>query len=222
MKQIASQKFYLILILNISNNLNNGDFGVWIHTKYNGVSNSTKLDIDLVQFTLMLNSLAWNYYDIGLEQQGDTRVGIQFSRTQIYVIGESDPYVDVFQTQFDFTTTCETDKDVEVSFEVRFPFSLINKASISQSYQLDSPQSMIFQKLAKIALALSERTHSKLFKMISEKLVGIHILTDENDVNTQPLLTQLRILFLYSYRILFTRRRKITWKGIDTIFFRQG
>lgn len=96
----------------ISTNLNNADFGVWIYTKYNGVSNSTKLDIDLAQFTVMLNSLAWKYYDITFEQHDDARVGIQFSRTQIYVYGEADPYVNVFQTQFDFTTTCETDKEV--------------------------------------------------------------------------------------------------------------
>ncbi len=173
----------------ISNNLHNADFGVWIHTKYNGVSNSTKLDIDLTQFTLMLSSLSWKYYYINFEQQGDTRVGIQFSRTQIYVDGESDPYVNVFQTQFDFTTTCDTNKEVEVSLELRFPFSLINKASVSESYQLDSPKSILFQKLAQISLALSERTHSKLIKIISEKLVGSHILSDENNVETQRVLT---------------------------------
>ena len=170
----------------ISNNLNNGDFGVWIHTKYNSVPNSIKLDIDLEQFKLMLNSLAWKYYNINFEQQGDTRVGIQFSRTQIYVSGEPDPYVNVVQTQFEFTTTCETNKDAEVSLEVRFPFSLLSKVSISQSDQSDSLKSPISQKLAKISLAISERTHSKLFKIISEKLVGIHIQTDENNVNTQP------------------------------------
>ena len=173
----------------ISNNLNNADFGVWIYTKYNGVSNSTKLDIDLAQFTLMLSSLEWKYYDITFEQQGDTRVGIQFSRTQIYVYGESDPYVNVFQTQFDFTTTCETDKEVEVSLEVRFPFSLIKKTSLSESYQLDSPTSILFQKLAKISITLSEKTHSKLLKTISEKLINIQILTDENNVDTPPTLT---------------------------------
>ncbi len=170
----------------ISNNLNNGDFGIWIHTKYNSVPNSIKLDIDLEQFKLMLNSLAWKYYNINFEQQGDTRVGIQFSRTQIYVSGEPDPYVNVVQTQFEFTTTCETNKDAEVSLEVRFPFSLLSKVSISQSDQSDFLKSPISQKLAKISLAISERTHSKLFKIISEKLVGIHIRTNENNVNTQP------------------------------------
>jgi len=170
----------------IPNNLNNADFGVWIYTKYNGVSNSTKLDIDLAQFTLMLSSLSWKYYDLTFEQQDDTRIGIQFSRTQIYVSGESDPYVNVFQTQFDFTTTCETNKEVEVSLEVRFPYSSITKTSLSELSQLDSPKSIIFQKLAKITIALSEKTHSKLLKIISDKLVNIHILTNENNIDTQP------------------------------------
>jgi hypothetical protein len=173
----------------ILNNLNNVDFGVWVHTTYNGVSNSIKLDIDLEQFTLMLSSLAWKYYNINFEQQGDARVGIQFSRTQIYVSGEPDPYVNVFQTQFEFTTTCETNKDVEVSLEARFPFSLISKNSISQSDQLKPFKNTVSQKLAKISSALSERIHSKLLKIISEKLVDTQIQTNENKINTQPVLT---------------------------------
>jgi hypothetical protein len=173
----------------ISTVLTNADFGVWIHTTYNGIPNSIKLDIDLAQFTLMLSSLAWAYYDIDFEQQGDARVGIQFSRTQIYVEGESNPYVNVFQTQFDFTTTCETDKAVEVYLELRFPFSLLTKKSLVKSNQLDSPKSIISQQLAKILLASSEKTHNKLFTIISEKLAGIHIQTDENNGNAQPVIT---------------------------------
>ncbi len=173
----------------ISSVLSNADFGVWIHTIYNGVPNSIKLNIDLAQFTIMLSSLAWAYYDIDFEQQGDTRVGIQFSRTQIYVEGESNPYVNVFQTQFDFTTTCETDKAVEVYLEVRFPFSLLTKKSIVQSDQLDSPKRIISQQLEKILLTCSEKTHNKLFNIISEKLAGIHIQKDENNGNIQPMIT---------------------------------
>jgi len=202
----------------ISNNLNNGDFGVWINTKYNGVSNSTKLDIDLTQFTLMLSSLAWKYYNINFEQQGDTRVGIQFSKTQIYVFGETDPYVNVLQTQFDFTTTCETDKEVEVSLEVRFPFSLINKRGISESYQLDSPQSIISQKLAKLSLALNEKTHSKLFKIISEKLINIHITTDENNVGTQPVLTNSESYFCIRTGFSSSEGEKLPGKVLTRFF----
>ena len=170
-----------------SKNMNTADYGVWIHTKFNSISNSIKLDIDLVQFTLMLNSLAWKYYYIDLEQQNDTRVGIQFSRTQIYVVGEPNPYVDVLQTQLDFTTSCEADKGVEVSLEVRFPFSLISKASAFESSHTKSPKNIIFQNLAKIALALSERTHSTFFKMLSEKLIGITIEANENIFNNHPI-----------------------------------
>ncbi len=179
----------------ISNNLNNADFGVWVHTTYNGVSNSIKLDINLEQFKLMLNSLAWKYYNIDFEQQGDTRVGIQFSRTQIYVSGESNPYVNVFQTQFEFTTSCETNKDVNVSVEARFPFSSISKNSIPLSDQLDSPRNTASHKLTNILLAISERIHSKPFKIISEKLIGIHIQTDEDNVDAQPVLTNAESYF---------------------------
>ena len=169
--------------------INKADFGIWICTKYNSVSNTTKLDIDLAQFTLMLSSLAWKYYYIDLEQKGDSRVGIQFSRTQVYVEGQPDPYVNVFQTQVEFTTTCETDKELEVSLEIRYPFSLINKVSISQNIQLDSSKSIISQKFSKILLTLGEKTHNKLLNIISEKLISIHKQTNENNDNTQPMIT---------------------------------
>jgi hypothetical protein len=173
-----------------SNNLNNADFGVWIYTNYSGVSNSIKLDIDLEQFKLMLSSLAWKYYYINFEQQNDTKVGIQFSRTQIYVSGESNPYINAFQTQFEFTTSCETTKDVEVSLEVRFPFSLISASSIPQSNQLTPPKNTVSQKLAKISSAISERTNIKLFKIISEKLVSAQTqIKGDKVVNTQPVIT---------------------------------
>ncbi len=203
----------------IPNNLNNGEFGVWIHTKYNGVTNSVKLDIDLEQFKLMLNSLAWKYYNINFEQQGDTRVGIQFSRTQIYVPGESDPYVNVVQTQFEFTTSCDTNKDVEASLEVRFPFSLLSKSSISQSDQWNSPESTISQKLAKVSLAISEKTHSKLFKIISEKLVGIHIQTDENNVNTQPVPMNSESYFCIGIGFSSPDGEKLPGKVLTRFFF---
>src|SRR4030042_4472636 len=76
----------------------NQDFGSWVHTKYNGLEDSIKLEIDLLTFKLMLEGGGWRYYplDFGL---GQSAAGIQFSRTQIYVEGESDPYVDVVQTQ---------------------------------------------------------------------------------------------------------------------------
>lgn len=110
----------------------NQDFGIWVHTKYNGLEDSKKLQIDLVTFKLMLEGGGWRYYtmDFGL---GQSTAGIQFSRTQIYVEGESDPYVDVVQTQFSFETTSDTTEDYEVSLEVRFPFSLLEKKSKSYS-----------------------------------------------------------------------------------------
>ncbi len=106
--------------------INTDDFGVWVHTKYNGQDDSQKLEIDLVTFKLMLDGGGWRYYpmDFGL---GQSTAGIQFSRTQIYVEDEVEPYIDVIQTQFSFETTSDTTENYEVSLEVRFPFSLLEK-----------------------------------------------------------------------------------------------
>ncbi len=109
------------------------NFGVWVHTNYNGQEDSKKLDIDIITFKLMLESGSWGYYsmDFGL---GQSTAGIQFSRTQIYVEDELDPFIDVIQTHFSFETTSDTNSDYEVSLEVRFPFSLIEKKSKTHSF----------------------------------------------------------------------------------------
>jgi hypothetical protein len=109
------------------------NFGVWIYTNYNGQEDSKKLDIDIITFKLMLESGNWGYYsmDFGL---GQSTAGIQFSRTQIYVENELDPFIDVIQTHFSFETTSDTTSDYEVSLEVRFPFSLIEKKSKTHSF----------------------------------------------------------------------------------------
>jgi len=107
-------------------------FGVWVHTKYAGEENSDKLDIDLVTFKLVINSGLWKYYnlDFGL---GQSRVGIKFSRTEIYVKDETDPYVDVLQTQFSFETSSDTSEDYEVYLEFRFPFNALETKQRSRS-----------------------------------------------------------------------------------------
>ena len=106
---------------NITSVVSVDDFGIWIHTRYNGQEDSQKLEIDLVTFKLMLDGGGWRYYPMhfGL---GQSTAGIQFSRTQIYVEDEAEPYVDVVQTEFSFETTSDTNEDYEVSLEVRFPF----------------------------------------------------------------------------------------------------
>jgi hypothetical protein len=100
---------------------NTNDFGICIHTKYNGQDNSQKLDIDLTTFILMLKSGGWKYYNIDFGSVQAT-AGVAFSRTQIYVDADNE-YVDVVQTQFMFETNGDTTEDYEVSVEVRFPFS---------------------------------------------------------------------------------------------------
>lgn len=108
------------------------DFGVWVHTKYNGQEDSQKLEIDLEIFKLMLNGGGWRYYTMDFGS-GQSTAGLQFSRTQIYVEDESEPYVDVIQTQFSFETSSDTTEDYEVSLEVRFPFSLLEKKAKSNN-----------------------------------------------------------------------------------------
>jgi hypothetical protein len=108
------------------------NFGVWVHTKYNGLEDLKKLDIDIITFKLMLESGGWGYYsmDFGL---GQSTAGIQFSRTQIYIEDELNPFVDVIQMRFSFETTSDTIEDYEVSLEIRFPYNLIEKKSKSFS-----------------------------------------------------------------------------------------
>jgi len=96
--------------------------GVWIITNYNGIYDETKLDIDLYTFKLMLDGGGWKYYTLSMEKTNDTRVGLQFVRTKIYVEGSP---VDVIQTHFTMDTSADTSKSFEVSMEIRFPFDIL-------------------------------------------------------------------------------------------------
>ena len=85
----------------------------------------------------MLDSGGWKYYTLTMQSTDDSRAGLQFSRTQIYVPGEEDPYVDVVHTQFSLETNADTTEDYEASLEVRFPFSLLKKKSKSRESPID-------------------------------------------------------------------------------------
>lgn len=98
------------------------DFGVWVITRYNGIYDETKLDIDLYTFKLMLDGGGWKYYTLSMEKTNDTKVGLQFVRTKIYV--NQDP-VNVVQTHFTMDTSADTSKSFEVSMEIRFPFDIL-------------------------------------------------------------------------------------------------
>jgi hypothetical protein len=115
----------------------NNEFGIWIHTKYNGRSDNKKLDIDLISFKLMLDGGGWRYYQLSLEDNNDSIAGLQFSRTKIY-LEEEQTFIDVMQTQFNFETSCNTNEDFEVSLEVRFPFSLLKSHIKSHNKLLES------------------------------------------------------------------------------------
>jgi hypothetical protein len=105
----------------------NDNFGIWIHTKYNGLDDSKNLGISLQEFKLMLDGAGWRYYDLEMNNNGITTVGLQFSRTKIYV-DEEQEYVNVFQTKFNFETTGDTTEDYEASIEVRFPFQVFESS----------------------------------------------------------------------------------------------
>ena len=110
------------------------DFGVWIYTIYDGSSDEEKLDIDLTTFKLMLDGGGWRYYQISLQDTNDTRIGLQFVRTQIYLIDEA-TFVDVIQTHYTMETTSDTSQDYSVFLELRFPFSLLK----SKAKSMDNP-----------------------------------------------------------------------------------
>ena len=154
----------------------NQDFGIWVHTKYNGIEDSKKLEIDLVTFKLMLEGGGWRYYtlDFGL---GQSTAGIQFSRTQIYIEGESDPYVDVVQTQFSFETTSDTTEDYEVSLEVRFPFSLLEKKS--KSYSLSD--NLLTNFIKNLGNDFFKNIFEKILYMFNEKTSDYDVLNSEDE-----------------------------------------
>ena len=135
------------------------DFGVWIHTNYNGVEDEDKLNIDLSTFTLMLNGGGWKYFDLDL-RGGQSTAGIQFSRTKIYLDDGSS--VDVFQTQFSFETNIDTSEDYEVSLEVRFPFSILEKAKTRMNF-FESFISRLFEFLSGRISEFFEKVFNRLF-----------------------------------------------------------
>lgn len=154
----------------------NQDFGIWVHTKYNGLEDSKKLEIDLLTFKLMLEGSAWRYYtlDFGL---GQSTAGIQFSRTQIYVEDESEPYVDVVQTQFSFETTSDTIEDYEVSLEVRFPFSLLEKKS--KPYSIN--ENFINNFIKNLRNDFFKNIFEKILYMFNEKTSDYDVLNSEGE-----------------------------------------
>jgi len=123
-----------IIYNNMENKINiDNEYGIWIYTIFNGLSDEIKLDIDLVTFKLMIDGGGWKYYKLSLEEINDSSAGLQFVRTKIF-LEEEEIFVDVVQTQFTFETLCNTYKDFEVSLEIRFPFSLLKSKIKSNNF----------------------------------------------------------------------------------------
>jgi len=123
-----------IIYNNMENKINiDNEYGIWIYTIFNGLSDEIKLDIDLVTFKLMIDGGGWKYYKLSLEEINDSSAGLQFVRTKIF-LEEEEIFVDVVQTQFTFETSCNTYKDFEVSLEIRFPFSLLKSKIKSNNF----------------------------------------------------------------------------------------
>jgi hypothetical protein len=158
------------------------EYGVWIHTKYDGISDSTKLDINLEQFSLMLKGGGWVPYTLSMENPGDTVVNLRFVRTKIYLDDGTD--VDVIQTQFNIETKCDTREDYEATLEVRFPFFILKQKSMSVNHFLDSynDDRTFFDFVGKI-------TRLFHFRFLEDFFRRILVFSKIRDNNINPLLT---------------------------------
>ena len=157
------------------------EFGVWIHTKYNGADDSTKLDIDLTTFKLMLDSQGWRQYKLSMQNPDDTIAELQFSKTQIYV---EDEFIDVLQTQFRVETSCDTTEDYEISLEVRFPFSAFKAKTKTTDYLFKDKEVKKNSNLINILNELMEKNHFRFLKTIYEKLMSFLIRDSDDNLVT--------------------------------------
>ena len=160
------------------------EFGIWIHTKYNDVDDSTKLDIDLTTFKLMLDGGGWKQYKLTMQNHEDTIVQLQFSRTQIYALDE---YVDVVQTRFVIETSCDTIEDYEVTLEVRFPFSLLKSKSKSHNLFLDGIGGERVNKFFDFINRLTEKSNGRFMKIFFEKFIRLFQKNSDSNIVPMPL-----------------------------------
>jgi hypothetical protein len=169
-----------------NNNLIN-EFGIWINTNFNGISDEKRLNIDLINFKLMLDGGGVRYYTLSLEEKNDSLAGLQFSRTKIYLEDEQ-TFIDVMQTQFSFETSCNTNEDFEVSLEVRFPFSLL-KSRI----ELNS----IFKD--KIYILKNFIINDFLFNMIKNIYLDFHVIHSDTFSNLMTVNSEAYFEFSIGY-----------------------
>ena len=105
------------------------DFGIWINTRYDGGEEfSTPLNIGLAEFGSMLNTGESKKVKVTMQNEDDTTVELRFTRTKIMEGSEN-----VIETRFNVETECDTAKDYETSFEVKFPFTMLDGGQPSYS-----------------------------------------------------------------------------------------
>jgi len=103
------------------------DLGVWITTKYNGVSDEVKLDIGVDEFIGMLyQGHSQRNYKLTLEEEDDTVVYIKFAKTTLQDFDGNDvsAVFSTFQVEIDQSTDLSVDH--EINLEFRFPYSLLS------------------------------------------------------------------------------------------------
>jgi len=158
------------------------EFGVWIYTNYDGSSDKTKLDIDLVDFLLMIRGGIWKYYTLTMQNNDDTTVGLQFVKTKIYLNNE-DKFVDVVQTKFNVDTMCDTAEDFDVSLEIRLPFSLLNSKAKSYNTYFNEYNKIKNTKIINNIEKIIENSQYMFLKIFYEKIINFFqsIINTHND-----------------------------------------
>lgn len=100
----------------------NKDFGVFVHTKYNGGERrEQQLKIDLTEFTEMLSTGKTSQFLVTMKDNGDTKLDLRFIRTKIINNTEK-----VVVADLGVKTNCDTSKEYELALEVRFPFYILD------------------------------------------------------------------------------------------------
>jgi hypothetical protein len=165
---------------------NQNEFGVWIYTNYDEKIDEKKLDIDLINFLLMLRSGSWKYYTLTMENTDDTTVGLQFVKTKIYLENEG-IFVDVVQTKFNFETMCDTTEDFDVALEIRFPFSLLNsKAKSYNNYFNNNDHNVKRNKIINRIGKIFENSQYHFLNTLYEKFINFfqHIINTHQEQST--------------------------------------
>lgn len=102
------------------------DLGVWITTKYNGVSDEGKIDITVDEFIDMVyKGHSQKNFKLTLQNTDDTVVYIKFAKTLLEDFDGNDVESFFVTTQVEIDQSTDLSKDHEINLEFRFPYSLL-------------------------------------------------------------------------------------------------